>query len=161
MKKTIKIKEHPVELNSSLGWLYCYREQFGHDILPDLMPALESLLTLSVGVLNSGADPKDVLAALDSDTISDAMINMIGLESVTVLNIIWSLAKNADDDLPDPRSFYGEFDAFPIDTVAPVAFRMIIESSVSSKNAKSLLERLTRARTSLSTRSRSQGSTEG
>ena len=159
MKKTIKIKEHPVELNSSLGWFYCYREQFGHDILPDLMPALESLLTL--GVLNSGADPKDVLAALDSDTISEAMINMIGLESVTVLNIIWSLAKNADDDLPDPRTFFDGFDAFPIDTVAPVAFRMIIESSVSSKNAKSLLERLTRARTSLSTRSRSQGSTEG
>ena len=44
MKKTILIEDQPIEINSSLGWLFCYREQFGHDILPDLLPLLDAAL---------------------------------------------------------------------------------------------------------------------
>lgn len=162
MKKTIKIdKGQPLELDSSLGWLYCYQEQFGHDILPDLMPAIESLLTLSVDVLRNGTGAGDVLAALDGDTLSDAFLQLFGFETTTTLNVVWSLAKNADDSIGDPREFYGAYETFPIDRVFPVALQLIIESSVSSKNARSLLTTLNKMRTSISTRSRSQGSTEG
>ena len=162
MKKTIKIdKGQPLELDGSLGWLYCYQEQFGHDILPDIMPAIESFLTLSVDVLQNGAKPGDILRCLDSDMLSDAFLKLFSLETTTALNVIWSLAKNADDDIGDPRSFYGQYDTFPNDAVFPVALKLILESSASSKNAKSLLARLEKLIASISTRSQSQASTEG
>ena len=40
MKKTIKLyKDCELTLSNNAGWLYEYREQFGHDIVPDIMMA--------------------------------------------------------------------------------------------------------------------------
>lgn len=158
MKKRIKInKSQSIELNSSLGWLYRYREQFGHDILPDLMPALESMLGLAAKAFTGG----DYRNILDDDNLAEFMITVSGMETTTLLGVVWALAKNADDDLDDPETFFNSFDAFPIDTVIPEAFRMIANSSISSKNVKRLLTRIAQAKASLSTGSPSQESTEG
>lgn len=47
MKRTFDFEGIPVELNSSMGWFLIYREQFGHDILPDLMPAIDAVFGLA------------------------------------------------------------------------------------------------------------------
>ena len=143
MKKEITIGNQRVELNSSAGWLYVYREQFGWDILPDLMPIVETVLGFAVKTLSNVTGGTlyitDIVAVLDDDTIDEMLSTISGLELTTMLNIFWALAKNADDEVGRPKDFVNSFDTFPVDEVCPEVFKMIVESSISSKNAKRLL----------------------
>ena len=77
MKKEIKIGDKTVELNSSAGWFYDYQEQFGHDIMPDLMPLLEGLLGTLAELQESGQD-----IAL-TDEIAGKMVKVEITESKT------------------------------------------------------------------------------
>lgn len=142
MIKTIKIdKEHSVTLNSAAGWFFAYREQFGRDILPDIMPAIEGLLSASIKVMQNmdGVNVKDIAGAIDDSILTDFFINMSGLEFTTVLQIIWAMAKNADSEIEPPEIWVNQFDAFPLDTILPKVLKMVLESSVSSKNSRRLL----------------------
>lgn len=161
MVKTIRInKDQSIELNSSMGWLYSYREQFGHDILPDLMPMIESLLGLSVKVMQKTDGAKGVIDAIDDEVLTDFVISISGAETLTLLSIIWAMAKNANPAIAAPEEYFDQFETFPLDKVVPAAARMILDSSVSSKNAKRLLTIL-KGIQSRSTRSPSQESIEG
>lgn len=149
MIKAIRINnDQSVELNGSAGWFLVYREYFGHDILPDIMPILESGLTMAVnllqgvGIKNDGtveASTRQIVESIDDSVLSDLFINLSGLESVTVMQIIWAMAKNADDGIPNLREWLNQFDCFPLDEILPKAVRLIIDSTVSAKNAKRLL----------------------
>lgn len=171
MIKSIKInKDQTVELNGSTGWLLVYREYFGRDILPDIMPVIESGLSMalnllqSVGVKDNGEvniEAKALVEAVDDSILSDLFINMSGLETVTLLQIIWAMAKNADDDIPILQKWLNSFEVLPLDVIVPKAVRLIIDSTVSAKNAKRL-SKLSQATTGLHlTKSLSQESTEG
>lgn len=156
MVKTIMIEGHQVDVDTSAGWFYEYMEQFGHDIMPKVMPVAESVLAAVVSVLKEKeaavSEPgstglgaiteKDILAAMENDALVDAFIKISGMEFTTVLNIFWAMAKNHDEKIEGPKRFYKGLGAFPWDTMAPQILRLIIESSVSSKNAKSLLEKI-------------------
>lgn len=146
MKKTINIGEKEVILDNNFGWLLIYREQFGHDILPTLMPLLASFLNLAAGVLqetgkSDSIDVKDVLAIADGESMTAALIHMSGFELTELINIVWCLAKNADEDIPEPRKWIKDFDTFPLDTLVPEVFKLVLEGSASSKN----LERIQKA----------------
>ena len=163
MKTSINISGQPVELNSSAGWLFVYREQFGHDILPDLLPLLEAALDAIINSLQGVEDTTELdtgklLQSLDEDTIQRILISLSGLEVTTLLNIVWSLAKNADDDIDAPRKWINSFDNFPLDVITPQVFTLIVESSISSKKAKALLAK-TKKKKSTSTDSSSPDST--
>lgn len=150
MIKTIKInKDQSVELNGSAGWFLIYRETFGHDILPDIMPVIESGLTMAISLLqglniddNGGvnASTREIVSQIDSGVLTDLFINLSGLEASTALQIIWAMAKNADDDIPPLREYLNQFDVFPFDTIIPKVVRVIIDSTVSAKNAKRLTQ---------------------
>ena len=72
MIREIRIEDRTVEINSSAGWLYEYRNRFGHDILPDIMPIIESVLAAGVSVLQeSGGE-------VNEETIMDALNNTGG-----------------------------------------------------------------------------------
>lgn len=164
MIKTIQIDDRSVEINTSAGWFYEYKENFGHDILPDIMPVLESVLNATASILNeSGGEfsQKDILNAMNNDFLVDAFIKMAGLEIITMYNIFWAMAKNANRKIEQPRNYFNDFDVFPMDEVLPQMFEGIVESSISSKNAKSLLEKIRKLRgerekASLLTQSQSQ-----
>lgn len=150
MIKSIKINANQsIELNSSMGWFLVYRETFGHDILPDIMPLLESGLTMAVNLLQGIGINKDnsvdvttgkIISTIDDNLINDLFINLSGLELTTVLQIVWAMAKNADDGLPPLREWLNQFDVFPLDVIAPKVIRLILESTASAKNAKRLLQ---------------------
>lgn len=170
MIRTLVLNDQPLELDSSLGWLYIYQRQFGHDILPDVMPLAEAVLAGLGDILTAVSDQggektMDVEAALgllNSDNIVEMFIKMAGMELTTVLNILWAMAKNKDPYLPDPQKFVNSFDRLPlIDELAPALFYIIIDSSISSKNSKSLLAKLEKAMPSISTLLPSPQSTEG
>ena len=138
MKKIIEINEgQPIEIDSSLGWLFCYREQFGHDIMPDLLPLLDAAL----GALNELGEESNVVEMLDEEAVGRIIVALSSLEFVTVINILWAMNKNAGG-MQNPKEFVNQFDVFPMDIVVPELFRVIVESSVSSKNSESLLKKI-------------------
>ena len=136
MIKEIKFNENvKLELSNNIGWAMEYREQFGHDILPDLLPAVSAIVSL-LGEL----DGKNLdFRKIDKDVLQDALINLAGLQFTDFINLCWAMAKTADDKTPMPRKWLKQFDdGFFMDTIAPEVFNLLLEGLVSSKNLKSL-----------------------
>lgn len=140
MKKSIKIdKNTDLTLSNNAGWLYEYREQFGHDIVPDIMPIVSAILKALKELSNQNGKPiTEVIKGLDGDVIEDALIELASLQSVDLINIIWAMAKCADDDIDEPRIWIRQFETFPLDVIVPKVWNLILEGFVSSKNLKSL-----------------------
>ena len=137
MQKTIHLDETTsLTLDSNVGWLMEYRAQFGRDIMPAIMPAISAIGQLIFQLYANGEklSTDSVLEALDEAMISDALTELAGLEVVDLLNITWAMAKTADDSIPEPLQWVRQFDAFPVDVVAPEVFRLVAQSCVSSKN---------------------------
>lgn len=154
MIKKITINDsQAIELSGSVGWLMIYKERFGHDILPDILPLIESGLTTAIKVMQNGGDGDDMLEHIDDEILTDAFINLSGLELTTVLQIVWAMAKKCDKSIGSPDEFFDQFDTFPFDLVLPEVVSLIIESTISSKNVKSLLTMFNKAKRSRSTRS--------
>jgi hypothetical protein len=150
MIRTINIEDQKTDINSSAGWLYVYRNQFGHDILPDLMPVIESVIGAIASVLEESGgvfNEKTLAQAMNNDALVDAFIKMAGMQVLTIFNIFWAMAKNADKTIPGPEDYFNTFERFPVDVVVPELFYAIVDSSVSSKNATRLLQRIKTART--------------
>ena len=143
MKKTIKIDdEQKFEINSSSGWLYAYQEQFGHDVLPVLLPAAEALLQTMADLMKDSKSDNvaDILAAADEETISNAFITLSGMQLTTVTNIVWAMAKNANDSIESPREWLNSFDVFPWDIVVPQVLGAALEACISKKKFEKLKE---------------------
>ena len=79
MESTIKIGGFDVRVNNRAGWTITYRDQFGHDIIPTLMPlfagafdVISELVKETGKTGNVGID--DVLAITDGDALINAMV---------------------------------------------------------------------------------------
>ena len=166
MEKTIKIGKKSVRLNNNISWAIAYRDQFGRDIIPTLMPLLASALDVISGLINETGktdeiDLADLAKLADGDTLLNAVIHLGGFELTDLICITWALAKCADEDIPAPREWVAQFDTFPIDVIAPEVFSLIFKGVVSSKNLKRLEDLKKRIQPSLiSTQSSSPDSSE-
>ena len=143
MEKTIKIGKTPVKLNNNTGWAMEYRDQFGHDIIPTLMPLAASTLDVIGGIIKETGKTSDItitdlVQVIDTDDMLNAIIHASGLEFVEFINITWALAKCADESIPEPREWVRQFETFPVDEVIPAVFGLIFRGLVSSKNLKRL-----------------------
>lgn len=143
MESTIKIGGVDVRVNNRAGWTITYRDQFGHDIIPTLMPlfagafdVISELVKETGKTGNVGID--DVLAITDGDALINAMVHLSGFEFVELLYITWAMAKEADDSIPDPNTWIRQFESFEVDVVAPQIVSLAFKGMCSSKN----LERL-------------------
>ena len=166
MEKNIKIGKKSVRLNNNISWAIAYRDQFGRDIIPTLMPLLASALDVISGLINETGktdeiDLADLAKLADGDTLLNAVIHLGGFELTDLICITWALAKCADEDIPAPREWVAQFDTFPIDVIAPEVFSLIFKGVVSSKNLKRLEDLKKRIQPSLiSTQSSSPDSNE-
>ncbi len=166
MEKTIKIGKKSVKLNNNVSWAIVYRDQFGRDIIPTIMPLFASALDIISGIINETGKTDDIeltdLAKLaDGDSLLNAAIHLGGFEFTDLICITWALAKCADEDIPAPREWIEQFDTFPVDVVAPEVFSLIFKGVVSSKNLKRLENLKKRIQpTSISTQSSSPDSNE-
>lgn len=134
MIKTIKINDNTeLTLSNNIGWAMEYREQFGHDIVPDLLPVVSAVISL-LDEIPQDKKGKIDLKHVNKDVLQDALINLAGLQFVDFINLVWALAKNADDKIPEPKKWVKQFDTFPLDIIAPEVFKLIVEGFVSSKN---------------------------
>lgn len=140
MIKTIKIsKDKDLAISNNLAWAMIYKSQFGHDIVPDIMPIV-SAVTKLLGELGkmAGKDMTEVLKDLDGDTIQSALIELCALQFTDFINLTWAMAKANDDGIETPEKWVREFDQFPVDIIAPAVFDLLLKGLVSSKNLKSL-----------------------
>ena len=133
MVKSVKVNDNQeIELSNNVGWAYEYREQFGHDIVPDLLPILSAIISL-LGDAEL-KDLKKVSKIIKADTVQDALIQLTGLQFVDFLNLVWALNKTADDKIPLPKKWAKQFDSFELDIVAPEVFNLLVEGLFSRKN---------------------------
>lgn len=140
MIKTIKIsKDKELTLSNSLAWAMIYKDQFGHDIVPDIMPIVSAIAKL-FGELqkNSGQDMTALLKNLDGDVLQSAMIELCAVQFTDFINLVWAMAKANDDDIETPEKWARQFDTFPLDIIAPAVFELMTKGLISSKNLKSL-----------------------
>ena len=166
MEKTIKIGKKSVRLNNNVSWAIAYRDQFGRDIIPTIMPLFASALDIISGLINETGKTDEIeltdLAKLaDGDSLLNAAIHLGGFEFTDLICITWALAKCADEEIDEPREWIKQFDTFPIDVVAPEVFSLIFKGVVSSKNLKRLEDLRKRIQpVSISTQSSSPDSNE-
>lgn len=139
MEKTIKIGKKSVKLNNNIGWTLAYRDQFGRDVIPAIMPMFASAMDIISGIVaETGKVEKvsveDVMKVIDGDSLIDAVIHLGGLEIADFINIVWALAKCANEDIPEPSEWVKEFDEFPLDVIAPEVIKLVAKGVISSKN---------------------------
>ena len=141
MEKIIKIGKQEVRLNNNVAWTMEYRDQFGKDIVPAIMPLLASLVEgVSAVIAESGEElsTTSLAEALQGRAI-EIMLPMFQAEFVDlVINVTWAMAKAADENIEPPKRWVKQFETFPLDVVGPAVFDMVMKGFVSSKNLKRL-----------------------
>lgn len=142
MEKTIKIDGKEVTLNNNAAWCMEYKDQFGRDILPALLPVIASAVE---GIASVLADKEDqslgvkVLAQAIEGRSMEILLPMLQVEfNDVIIGVTWALAKCANEDIPEPKRWIRQFDTFPLDIIVPEVYDLVISGFTSSKN----LERL-------------------
>ena len=142
MEKIINIGDKEVKLNNNVAWTMEYRDQFGKDIVPALMPVMASIIEgVTTVIADTGKTEitvADIADAIQGRTM-EIMLPMFQVEFVdVVINVTWAMAKAADESIEPPKRWVRQFDEFPLDVVGPAVFDMAIKGFVSSKNLKRL-----------------------
>ena len=149
MKKVITIGDKDIELNNNVAWVMEYRDQFGKDIVPSLMPLLATMIEGFASVISeAGGDKLDVssFASAVEGRAMEILLPMFQIEMVdVVINVLWAMAKASDDNIAPPKQWVKQFDEFPLDVVVPAVYELILKGFVSSKN----LDRLKKVGASL------------
>lgn len=143
MEKIVKIGKQEVRLNNNMAWTMEYRDQFGKDILPAIMPLLASMIEGVSTVVAEASDSSELSTSSIAEAIEgrtmDILIPMFQAEFVDlVINVTWAMAKAADENIEPPKKWIRQFDSFPLDVVGPVVYDLVLKGFVSSKNLKRL-----------------------
>ena len=167
MEKVIKIGKQEVRLNNNVAWTMEYRDQFGKDIVPALMPVIASMIEgVSTIVAETGKTEISVADVAESiqGRAMEVLLPMFQVEFVdVVINVTWAMAKAADENIAPPKQWVKQFETFPLDVVAPAVYDLVLKGFVSSKNLKRLKKAsasLRNLQPSLSTTSSSRDSNE-
>ena len=142
MEKIIKIGKQEVRLNNNVAWTMEYRDQFGKDIVPALMPIVASLMEgVSTIVSESGKSEisvSDIAEAIQGRAM-DVLLPMFQVEFVDIIiNVTWAMAKAADENIEPPKRWVRQFEEFPLDVIVPAVYELVLKGFVSSKNLKRL-----------------------
>ena len=167
MQKTIKVGDKELTLDNNIVWALNYRNQFGHDIIPSLMPMVAAMFDVISGMVNSGEDLKDevdvyeLMKKFDGEYFMDAMAHIGAFELVDIINLTWALAKTADEKTPEPEKWARDLGDFPLDIIGPAVFDLIVKGVVSTKNLKRLKNLKGKLQPLISMTSSSQQQSEG
>ena len=142
MEKIIKIGDKEVRLNNNVAWTMEYRDQFGRDIVPALMPVLASLLE-GVSTIVTESNGQEITANNIAEAVQgramEVLLPMFQVEFVDVIvNVTWAMAKAADESIEPPKKWVRQFEVFPVDVIAPAIYELVVMGFVSSKNLNRL-----------------------
>lgn len=167
MEKVIKIGSNEVRLSNNVAWVMEYRDQFGKDILPAIMPLITTVSEgISTVLSEAGTDITiESLSEAINGRVMDVLLPLYQAEFVDlVINVTWAMAKAADEDIEPPKKWVRQFDTFPLDVIGPAIFDLVIKGFVSSKNLTRLKrtgKKLKNLQPLQQTKSSSQESNEG
>lgn len=143
MIKTIKLNdEKELTLSNNLAWATIYRDQFGHDIVPDVMPILSAVLRL-INEVKDYKDVNEIIKTVNFDTLQDTLIELCAFQFTDFINLVWAFAKANDENTEAPEKWVRQFDEFPLDIIVPAVFELLTKGMISSKNLKSLRRKKT------------------
>ena len=137
MEKVIKIGSNEVRLSNNVAWVMEYRDQFGKDILPAIMPLITTVSEgISTVLSEAGTDITiESLSEAINGRAMDVLLPLYQAEFVDlVINVTWAMAKAADEDIDPPKKWVRQFDTFPLDVVGPAVFELVMKGFISSKN---------------------------
>lgn len=138
MIKTVKInKEQELTLSNNLAWATIYKDQFGHDIIPDIMPLMSAAIRL-IKEMAAYTDMNEIVKNTDFETIQETLIELCAFQFTDVLNLVWAFNKAYDENIDPPEKWVRQFDEFPLDVIVPAMFELLTKGLISSKNLKSL-----------------------
>lgn len=112
MEKTIEIDNKKITFKSTAATPLRYKSQFGKDFFVDIMK----------------------LSSLDG--LNSKKINIDKIEKLdfgVFYNIIWVLAKTANNKIPDPITWLDGFDEFPLFEIIPELQDLILASIQTKK----------------------------
>lgn len=167
MEKVIKIGSNEVRLSNNVAWVMEYRDQFGKDILPAIMPLITTVSEgISTVLSEAGTDITiESLSEAINGRAMDVLLPLYQAEFVDlVINVAWAMAKAADEDIDPPKKWVRQFDMFPLDVVGPAIFELVVKGFISSKNLTRLKrtgKKLKNLQPLQQTKSSSQESNEG
>lgn len=143
MEKTIKAGKKNYKLTNKVKWMQVYKNEFGRDIMPMLVPVANAFLEIAVSVMKATGGKSldmskagEVLKDIDIADIQSSMYSLAGLEFTDLLAITWSMARTLDDETTDFDTWVDEFvdDFFPVDEIAPTIIEINAKALMSSKN---------------------------
>ena len=138
MEKVIKIDNKEIKLNNNAVWMMEYRDQFGEDILPKIMPLIGTVTELMASIMEEMDGDKVTLQTLAASVRGRAfelLMPMVQANFVDlVVNVTWAMAKAADEDIDPPKQWLKQFDTFPVDVIVPEVYGLAFKGLVSSKN---------------------------
>ena len=132
MEKTLIIDGKEVRFKASASFPLIYKANFNVDILTIIMPLLSEIIGGAEGMFTEDSF-KDGTLILTPETISTALEGVYSLELIDVMNLLWTMAKCADDEISEPTKWFGGFDEFPVIDIAVQVFPMLFESLFSKK----------------------------
>lgn len=142
MEKVIKIGDVEVKLSNNMAWTLEYKEQFNKDILPVIMPLINTVVEgLAAFVADTGG--ADLTAAKMAEAIegraAEIMLPLYTAEFTDlVIGVTWAMAKAADESIDPPNKWIRQFDVFPVDVLIPEVYGLVLRGMVSVKNVKRL-----------------------
>lgn len=149
MKEIITISGKEVELENGAAWFMEYKDQFGRDILPALMPFFTAIVEAASTIVSESGKTEIGFQEIADAVNGRAMEMLLPLYSAEItdyaINITWAMAKAANPNIDPPKKWVRQFETYPLDEVVPAVLRLALNGSVSSKNR----ERLENLRTKL------------
>lgn len=118
MEKIIHVGNKEVKLKSTAGTMVRYRNNFNRDFIKDLLH-LKSKIELKQGT-------GEELDAIDLEIFE---------------KIAWSMAKTADDNIPDIEHWLDEFETFDIMIILPQIMDLLVSNMKQLKQTKETTER--------------------
>ena len=144
MEKIINIEGVDLKLNNQVAWTMEYKDQFGKDIVPVIMPMISAIVEGLASVISesetTNLTAKQISEAFQGRSM-EILLPMFQVEFVDIIiNVTWALAKCADETIPEPKRWIRQFDTFPLDVIVPEVYELVMQGFVSSKNWERLRE---------------------
>lgn len=122
MQTVITIDGRKVPFKASASIAHRYKAHFNKDLLDIAMPLISSVY--------AGMQEGELDLELLFEKAS------YNLELVDLYNLIWVMAKTADDSIPEPIAWFDSFEEFPGIDIAKELWKILLPSMLTTEESK-------------------------
>lgn len=146
MLKTITIGDKGVTFAMYVPFILHYKNQFGKDPIQQFLPVIADVVDALDDFGLFGGD--NALEKYDENFEARRIVECFyGLELTDILNLLWAMAKSADNKIKEPMIWYEQFEEFPIYDILEELMPDFIQSLISKKKFKKMSTSLSKMTT--------------